>query len=117
MSLGKGVPGIRRNLAIAAVGSGAIASVLLVALGGSATAARNAVQVSVAAFNTQPVVLTGQAFPSWSSGPEVTARAPQVPNDYGVYNSQANQPSGVQSDCYSGNPQPDANGYTDPTHN
>jgi hypothetical protein len=73
--------------------------------------------VNVSAFATQPVVLTGQDFPTWSSGPEVTARAPQVPNYYGVYNSQADQPSNLQSDCYDANPQPDDNGSTDANQN
>ena len=73
--------------------------------------------VAISAFGTQPVVLTGQDFPTWSSGPEVTARAPQVPNDYGTYNSQADQPSSTQSDCYSNNARPDNNGSTDASHN
>jgi hypothetical protein len=73
--------------------------------------------VNVSAFATQPVVLTGQDFPSWSAGPETTARAPQVPNYYGVYNSQADQPSNLQSDCYSAKPQPDDNGSTDANQN
>ncbi|HLY81662.1 MAG TPA: hypothetical protein VKQ71_01695, partial [Acidimicrobiales bacterium] len=40
----------------------------------------------------------------------------QLPNDYGTANSQAQQPSSTQSDCYSNNPQPDVNGYTDTTN-
>lgn len=72
--------------------------------------------VKVIAFDTEPVVLTGADFPDWTSGPEVTARAPQVPNDYEVYNSQAGQPSSLQSDCYQANPQPDVNGSTDAEH-
>ena len=96
--------------------TGAASAVALVlTLGGSAAAAGHggAVSVDVTAFATQPVVLTGQDFPTWSSGPEVTARAPQAPNDYGTYNSQANQPSNLQSDCYQSSPQPDVNGSTD----
>src|SRR5947209_15630151 len=73
--------------------------------------------VDVSAFGAQPVVLTGQDFPGWSSGPEVTARVPEPPNDYGVYNSQANLPQNLRSDCYQDTPQPDVNGATDANHN
>jgi hypothetical protein len=85
--------------------------------GPSAAAAAGSISVDVSAFATQPVVLTGADFPGWSSGPELTARAPQVPNYYGVYNSQADQPSNLQSDCYQSSPQPDVNGSTDANHN
>jgi hypothetical protein len=86
-------------------------------LGGSAVAAKRAdVSVDVSAFNLQPVVLTGQDFPAWSSGPEVTARAPQVPVDYGVADSQGPQPSQLQSDCYQSSPPTDQNGWNDPNH-
>src|SRR5579884_307333 len=131
--MGKGRSATRRQVLLDA-GGGAAAVALLLGLGGGAAAARHTArspapaaaraarpragvaQVDVSAFATQPVVLTGQDFPSWSSGPEVTARAPQAPNDYGTYNSQANQPSNLRSDCYSANPQPDVNGYTDTTN-
>jgi len=96
----------RRRLIDVIVACGALG-----ALGAPASA--GAVDVNVSAFATQPVVLTGQDFPAWSSGPEVTARAPQVPNYYGTYNSQANQPSNLRSDCYQANPQPDVNGNVD----
>jgi hypothetical protein len=56
--------------------------------------------VSVRAFETEPVVLTGADFPDWSSGPELTARAPQTPTDYDIYNTQKLTPSPLQSDCY-----------------
>ena len=110
----KGTRGIATVLAL----GGFAALLVLLALGGSASASRSAgVSVDVSAFATQPVVLTGQDFPTWSSGPEVTFRAPQAPNDYGVYDSQANQPSSLQSDCYQSSPQPDVNGSTDSNHN
>src|SRR5579884_4513679 len=132
--MGKGRSATRRQVLLDA-GGGAAAVALLLGLGGGAAAARHTArspapaaaraarpragvaQVDVSAFATQPVVLTGQDFPSWSSGPEITARAPQAPNDYGVYNSQANQPKNLQSDCYQSNPQPDNNGSTDANHN
>jgi len=71
--------------------------------------------VRVAAFATEPVVLTGGDFPDWTSGPEVTARPPQAPTDYSVYNSQGTllAPLGLQSDCFQANPQPDVNGQVD----
>ncbi len=104
----------RRALPLVVALAGFAALLVLLALGGNATAARGtSLSVDVSAFATQPVVLTGQDFPTWSSGPEVTFRAPQPPNDYGVYNSQANLPSNLQSDCYQQNPKPDVNGSTD----
>jgi hypothetical protein len=113
-----------RRLAVLFGAVSVVAAVLVMGLDGSAAAAGanplpgpGGPTVNVSAFATQPVVLTGQDFPTWSSGPEVTARAPQVPNDYGTYNSQANQPQGTQSDCYSNNPSPDNNGSTDSSHN
>src|SRR5579859_4502043 len=130
--MGKGRTATRRQLPVLGAGGCGAAVALLLGLTGSATAARHyarpapnapaarpgrsALSVDVSAFATQPVVLTGQDFPTWSSGPEVTARAPQVPNDYGTYNSQANQPSSLQSDCYQSNPQPDVNGSVDQNH-
>jgi hypothetical protein len=96
----------------------AVAMALPQVLTGSASAARkDPLTVDVSAFATQPVVLTGQDFPDWSSGPEATARAPQPPADYGVADSQAPLPSNLRSDCYQSNPQPDANGSTDQNHN
>ena len=95
--------------------SGALAG--LISFSMVAGVAQAAVSVDVSSFAAQPVVLTGQDFPGWSSGPEVTVRAPQLPNDYSVYNSQANVPAGFQSDCYQSSPQPDVNGSTDANHN
>jgi hypothetical protein len=83
----------------------------------AATSPSPTVTTTVSAFATQPVVLTGQDFPSWSSGPELTARVPQPPNDYSVYNSQANLPASLRSDCYRSSPRPDVNGATDANHN
>ncbi|HAM00775.1 MAG TPA: hypothetical protein DCQ30_00880, partial [Acidimicrobiaceae bacterium] len=74
--------------------------------------------VKVAAFNSEPVVLEGSAFPGWTSGPEATARPPQTPTDYDVYNSQGTilSPLGLQSDCYQSDPRPDVNGQVDAEH-
>ena len=64
------------------------------------------------AFATEPVVLTGADLPGWTSGPETTARVPEPPTDYGVYNTQGSLPPGVRSDCYQSNNGPDVNGWT-----
>jgi hypothetical protein len=88
---------MRRLLALAACAA---------VLGPAAQAARAVtstsagIAVRVAAFNTEPVVLTGADFPGWSAGPELTARAPQPPTDSQVYNSQALEPAVLRSDCY-----------------
>jgi hypothetical protein len=123
-----GSSGRKRTRALAGALSASIVALSLT-VGPSATAAGPAgsrgssgssnagISVQVSAFATQPVVLTGQDFPAWSSGPELTARAPQAPNDYGVANSQAGQPSNLQSDCYQSSPQPDVNGSTDANQN
>lgn len=71
---------------------------------------------TVDAFDTQPVVLTGADFPGWTSGPETTARAPQAPTDYEVFDTQGSEPGPLQSDCYQSKPQPDVNGATDASH-
>lgn len=72
--------------------------------------------VEVSSFATEPVVLTGADFPDWSSGPELTARAPQLPTDYSVANTQGSEPPQLRSDCYQSSPAPDVNGYTSTTH-
>ncbi len=64
----------------------------------------------------EPVVLTGAQFPDWSAGPELTARAPQAPADYGVGDTQGPLPQQLRSDCYQASPTPDVNGYTDTNH-
>jgi hypothetical protein len=74
------------------------------------------VSVAVAAFRTQPVVLTGADFPGWSSGPEVTARAPELPQYFGIFDTQQYEPAALRSSCYHAKPKPDVNGYTDPYH-
>lgn len=68
------------------------------------------------AFDASPIVLTGAQFPDWSAGPELTARAPQVPTDPGSFDSQQYQPGPIRSDCYEASPAPDVNGRVDPTH-
>jgi hypothetical protein len=72
--------------------------------------------VTVNTFQTQPVVLTGADFPGWTSGPEATARAPQAPTDYDVFDTQGSEPAVLRSDCYQSKPQPDVNGAADANH-
>lgn len=114
--MGKGTAGRKRCFQTLAA-AGASSALAFALAGGESEAARApTVSVDVSAFATQPVVIPGQAFPNWSSGPEVTARAPQAPTDYSTYDSQANLPSNLRSDCYQTSPQPDVNGSTDANH-
>ena len=82
----------------------------------AATEARPSAPVTVDTFDTQPVVLSGADFPGWTSGPETTARVPQAPTDYSVYDTQGGEPTPLRSDCYRAQPQPDVNGSTDANH-
>src|SRR5665213_2019727 len=68
------------------------------------------------ALDTQVVVLNGGQFPDWSAGPEVTARAPEVPTNYGVFDSQAATPAPLSSVCHQSTSKPDVNGSSDPNH-
>ena len=72
--------------------------------------------VAVSAFDSAPVVVTGSQVPDWSAGPELTARAPQGPTNYGTADSQRDTPAPLRSDCYQADPRPDVNGWTDPDH-
>jgi hypothetical protein len=78
--------------------------------------AHHGTTVDVSSFATQPVVLTGADFPTWSGGPELTARVPQPPNYYGVANTQGDLPPQLRSACYQASPKPDVNGYVDRYH-
>ena len=82
----------------------------------AATETQPSAPVTVDSFDIQPVVLTGADFPGWTSGPEATARLPQAPTDYGVYDTQGGEPAPLRSDCYQSNPHPDVNGSTDANH-
>jgi len=72
--------------------------------------------------SVEPVVLTGQQFPTWSAGPEVTAREPMSPlnttadgKPYPV--SQGSEPKQFQSDCYDSTPGgPDYGSAKDPNY-
>jgi hypothetical protein len=106
---------IRRNRVRAT--AAAVVSVLIGAGVQAAVAATGAgSSAPTGAFATEPVVLTGADFPGWTSGPETTARAPEPPTDYEVYDTQGSLPSGARSDCYQSDPKADANGSTDPSH-
>ncbi|MFP5225133.1 MAG: hypothetical protein ACLGH3_06240 [Actinomycetota bacterium] len=49
---------------------------------------------------TEPVVLQGSAFPSWSAGPDLTFREPQSPTNYDTFDAQRYLPEPLRSDCY-----------------
>jgi len=68
-----------------------------------APVARAAGPVATPDRSVEPVVLTGQQFPSWSAGPDVTLREPQIADDSATHK---------QSQCY----QPGSNPY-DPKDN
>jgi hypothetical protein len=84
---------------------------------GAAQALPQPVSLVAPAREFEPVVLTGSQFPDWSMGPELTARAPQPPTDYGVADIQGRLPQQLRSDCYTASPTPDPNGYVDDNHN
>jgi hypothetical protein len=56
-----------------------------------APVARAAGPVATPDRSVEPVILTGQQFPSWSAGPDVTLREPQLADDSGTHK---------QSSCY-----------------
>lgn len=62
--------------------------------------------------SVDPVVLTGNQFPTWSAGPEIVAHEPGSPLNSSTVGQQANEPSALQSQCYS----PGSNPY-DPKDN
>ena len=104
-----------RAAALAALVAGLSLVSVQVALGGTARPSSVA-ETTGRPFATEPVVVTGAAFPDWSAGPEITARVPQPPTNYGVFDTQAALPKELQSDCYQATPGPDVNGYTDASH-
>ena len=63
--------------------------------------------------SVDPVVLTGNQFPSWSAGPEIVAHEPGSPLNNSTVDQEGNSPPGSQSQCYApgSNPyDPDDNG-------
>lgn len=50
--------------------------------------------------STEPVVLQGSQFPSWSAGPDPTFREPQTPTEYETADLQQYLPEQARSDCY-----------------
>jgi hypothetical protein len=64
--------------------------------------------------SADPVVLTGQSFPSWSAGPDPTLKEPAVPHNYDVADiEQVLQPVGLGSDCYKKTEHPNPYDYSD----
>jgi hypothetical protein len=107
------VGGLRRRILVSSALAGA--SIALAVPAGAAQLPQP-VSLTAPVRQFEPVVLTGSQFPDWSAGPEVTARTPQVPTDYGVGDSQGPLPQQLRSDCYQASPTPDVNGYVDPNH-
>jgi hypothetical protein len=62
--------------------------------------------------SVDPVVLTGNQFPTWSAGPEIVAHEPGSPGNSSTAGQEANSPQQVQSQCYA----PGSNPY-DPSDN
>jgi hypothetical protein len=62
--------------------------------------------------SVDPVVLTGNQFPSWSAGPEIVAHEPGSPLNSSSVDQQGSGPQQTQSECY----QPGSNPY-DPSDN
>ena len=62
--------------------------------------------------SVDPVVLTGNQFPSWSAGPELVAHEPESPLNSSSVDQQGPEPAPAQSDCY----KPGQNPY-DPSDN
>src|SRR5438477_187912 len=79
-------------------------------IGGVPTAPTSAQSRSV-----DPVVLTGNQFPSWSAGPELVAQAPGSPANSSTVGQEGNAPAG-QSACYSPQSKPPPDPY-DPSDN
>ena len=86
-------------------------------IGGTLTAPSSTPQAPTAPTSAQdrsvdPVVLTGNQFPSWSAGPEIVAHEPGSPLNSSSVDQQGSDPPGAQSDCY----KPGSNPY-DPSDN
>jgi hypothetical protein len=62
--------------------------------------------------SVDPVVLTGNQFPSWSAGPEIVAHEPGSPGNSSTAGQEGNEPPALQSQCYA----PGSNPY-DPKDN
>ena len=97
------------------LGAGVAAAGLLTTVAAPAGASHPAASAP-AVFGSEPIVLTGAQFPDWSAGPEITARVPELPTNYGVFDTQGATPAPVRSACYQAQPKPDVNGYVDPNH-
>ncbi len=50
--------------------------------------------------SVEPVLLTGNQFPTWSAGPEFTFHEPMSPLNSSTVGQQAGEPSQLQSACY-----------------
>jgi len=84
---------VRRILAVSTV----VASMLSVA---GVRAAVPSAPVVPQNRSTEPVVLTGRQFPSWSGGPDPAAHEPQIPTNYDTADVQQYLPQPARSACY-----------------
>lgn len=50
--------------------------------------------------SVEPVVLTGNMFPTWSAGPDPTFREPETPHNYDTLDQEQYLPEQLRSDCY-----------------
>jgi hypothetical protein len=62
--------------------------------------------------SVDPVVLTGNQFPTWSAGPEIVAHEPGSPLNSSTVGQEGNEPPALRSQCYA----PGSNPY-DPSDN
>jgi hypothetical protein len=106
----------RRAVLLASISSALSVLGMPAVLADSPSGAGHQASATVSRFDTEPVVLTGAEFPGWTSGPELTARAPQPPTDYEVYDYSSSEPAQVRSDCYRSSPTTDVNGSKDSSH-
>jgi hypothetical protein len=106
MSLARALP--RRRLLGAAVLFAVVTAIAAAPV--SAVVAAEAPQPDRA---VEPVVLNGAQFPSWSAGPDPTAREPQTPTNYDTADIQQYLPTEMRSDCYKRTEHPNPYDYSD----
>src|SRR5438105_7808454 len=103
-------------LAILTPASALVACLVIVPASGAAPQVARPETALAPSREYEPVVVTGSQVPDWSAGPEITARAPQPPTNYGTGDIQGPLPAPLRSDCYQAQPTPDVNGSTDANH-
>ena len=74
-------------LAILTPASALVACLVIVPASGAAPQVARPETALAPSREYEPVVVTGSQVPDWSAGPEITARAPQPPTNYGTGDS------------------------------